>query len=88
MQPPFRCLDRPAWPTIAHETTATFVSIFSLLLVVVTTLGLVAASNQALRAAVLEGKGAGLAGISHQFPIADSQLASNVQACGVPARLG
>ena len=62
---------------LAHSA---FVSFFPLLLVFVTILGLVAASDPALRAAVLTGKGAAFAGISHQFPIVGSQLTSNVHA--------
>jgi YihY family inner membrane protein len=60
---------------LAHSA---FVSIFPLLLVFVTILGLVASNDPALRAEVLAGRGAAFAGISHQFPIVGSQLTSNV----------
>jgi YihY family inner membrane protein len=70
---------------LAHSA---FVSIFPLLLVFVTILGLVAASNPALRAAVLEGRGAAFAGISHQFPIVGSQLTSNVHALRRSSTIG
>jgi YihY family inner membrane protein len=70
---------------LAHSA---FVSIFPLLLVFVTILGLVAASDPALRAAVLKGKGAAFAGISHQFPIVGSQLTSNVHALQRSSAIG
>jgi YihY family inner membrane protein len=70
---------------LAHSA---FVSIFPLLLVFVTVLGLVAAHDPALRAAVLSGKGAALAGISHQFPIIGSQLATNVHALQRSSTIG
>jgi YihY family inner membrane protein len=60
---------------LAHSA---FVSIFPLLLVFVTILGLIAAHSPHLRAAVARGKGAAFAGIAHQFPIIGSQLTSNV----------
>src|SRR3984893_18877092 len=49
---------------LAHSA---FVSIFPLLLVFVTILGLVAASDPALRATVLKGKGAAFAGVFPSF---------------------
>src|ERR1700757_402511 len=70
---------------LAHSA---FVSIFPLLLVFVTILGLVAASDPALRATVLKGKGAAFAGISHQFPIVGSQLTSNVHALQRSSTIG
>src|ERR1700759_2633561 len=70
---------------LAHSD---FVSIFPLLLVFVTILGLVAASDPALRATVLKGKGAAFAGISHQFPIVGSQLTSNVHALQRSSTIG
>jgi uncharacterized BrkB/YihY/UPF0761 family membrane protein len=70
---------------LAHSA---FVSIFPLLLVFVTVLGLVAANDPALQAAVLTGKGAALAGISHQFPIVGSQLTSNVHALRRSSMIG
>jgi uncharacterized BrkB/YihY/UPF0761 family membrane protein len=70
---------------LAHSA---FVSIFPLLLVFVTILGLVAANDPALRAAVFTGKGAAFAGISHQFPIVGSQLTSNVHALRRSSTIG
>jgi uncharacterized BrkB/YihY/UPF0761 family membrane protein len=70
---------------LAHSA---FVSIFPLLLVFVTILGLVAAHDPALRATVLQGKGAAFAGISHQFPIVGSQLTSNVHALQRSSTIG
>jgi YihY family inner membrane protein len=70
---------------LAHSA---FVSVFPLLLVFVTVLGLVAAHDPALRAAVLHGKGAAFAGISHQFPIVGSQLTTNVHALQRSSAIG
>jgi YihY family inner membrane protein len=70
---------------LAHSA---FVSIFPLLLVFVTILGLVAANDPALRAAVFTGQGAAFAGISHQFPIVGSQLTSNVHALRRSSTIG
>jgi uncharacterized BrkB/YihY/UPF0761 family membrane protein len=70
---------------LAHSA---FVSIFPLLLVFVTILGLVAASDPALRAPVLTGQGAAFAGISHQFPIIGRQLTSNVHALRRSSTIG
>jgi YihY family inner membrane protein len=70
---------------LAHSA---FVSVFPLLLVFVTVLGLVAAHDPALRAAVLQGKGAAFAGISHQFPIVGAQLTSNVHALQRSSTIG
>jgi YihY family inner membrane protein len=70
---------------LAHSA---FVSIFPLLLVFVTVLGLIAAHDPALREAVLTGKGAAFAGISHQFPIVGSQLTSNVHALQRSSAIG
>jgi len=70
---------------LAHSA---FVSIFPLLLVFVTVLGLVAAHDPALRAAVLSGKGAALADISRQFPVIGSQLATNVHALQRSSMIG
>jgi YihY family inner membrane protein len=70
---------------LAHSA---FVSVFPLLLVFVTVLGLVAAHDPALRAAVFQGQGAAFAGISHQFPIVGSQLTSNVHALQRSSTIG
>ena len=70
---------------LAHSA---FVSIFPLLLVFVTLLGLVAVHDPALRAAMLSGKGAALADISHFLPVIGKQLATNVHALQRSSMIG
>jgi YihY family inner membrane protein len=70
---------------LAHSA---FVSLFPLLLVFVTVLGLVAAHDPHLRAEVLAGKGAVFHGLTHQFPIIGSQLASNVHSLQRSSTIG